>query len=57
MNPELKAKLDNIRESLEWFEDSAANKQWHTALKIINDVALQVDFLEDLIEERSNQGN
>ena len=57
MNPEITCKLENIRESLEWFEDSANNNQWHAALRIIEDVARQVEALRSEVEDRSNEGN
>ena len=57
MNSEILSKLENIRESLEWFEDSANNNQWHAALRIIADVELQVEALRSGVEDRSNEGN
>ncbi len=57
MNPEIESRLTNLRESLEWFEDSANKSQWHAALRYIEDVAAQVEALRDTTEDLSNQGN
>lgn len=57
MNPEIESRLTNIRESLEWFEDSANKSQWYAALRVIEDVAAQVEAIRDTTEDLSNQGN
>lgn len=57
MNSEILIKLENILESLEWFEGSVDNNQWHAALRIIEDVARQVEALRSEVEDRNNEGN
>ena len=57
MNPEIESRLTNLRESLEWFEDSANKSQWHAALRVVDDIIVQAESLRYEVEDLSNQGN
>ena len=57
MNPEIESRLTNLRESLEWFEDSAKQAEWYAALAVLEDVIERAESLRYEVEDLSNQGN
>jgi len=57
MNPEIESRLTNLRESLEWFEDSAKQAEWYAALAVLEDIIERAESLRYEVEDLSNQGN
>jgi len=57
MNPEIETRLTNLRESLEWFEDSAKQAKWQAALSVLEGAIKQAEDLRFEVEFLSNQGN